>query len=449
MSEPAGFDAWKSATTADITRELAERPMQRLQIGTVAICLLINLIDGFDVLAMAFAASSIAAEWELSPTELGLLFSSGLAGMMISSLLLAPVADYSGRRVAILIFLVVISIAMAASALADSVAQLATWRFITGLGVGGLLPAINTMAAEFASRRRQELAVSIMQAGFPLGASLGGIAAFFLIEAYGWRSVFWVGASLSSAMILVVWWKLPESIAFLLTRKGPSALIRINILLAKLSLPSIINLDIQQSFRRQVGFRMLASKAMLLRLIPLSVSFLCVMTCFYFVSAWTPKLLTDAGFAVSLGISGGIILNVCGAIGGILLAWTVPGPGIRLLTIGYILASALAMAVYGFMSNLTPLLIMAGVLGFFLVGAMIGLYSLTPALFPASTRATATGFAIGMGRCGAMAGPVVTGILIEHGQSTQSIYLAFALPLLLAAVALFVIHDLVGKEIST
>ena len=449
MSEPAGFDAWTSATTADITRELAERPMQRLQIGTVAICLLINLIDGFDVLAMAFAASSIAAEWTLSPTELGLLFSSGLAGMMISSLLLAPVADYSGRRVAILIFLVVISIAMAASALAESVAQLATWRFITGLGVGGLLPAINTMVAEFASRRRQELAVSIMQAGFPLGASLGGIAAFFLIEAYGWRSVFWVGASLSSAMILVVWWKLPESIAFLLTRKGPSALIRINILLTKLFLPSINNLDIQQSFRRQVGFRMLASKAMLLRLIPLSVAFLCVMTCFYFVSAWTPKLLTDAGFAVSLGISGGIILNVCGAIGGILLAWTVPGPRIRLLTIGYILASALAMAVYGFMSNLIPLLIMAGVLGFFLVGAMIGLYSLTPALFPASTRATATGFAIGMGRCGAMAGPVVTGILIEQGQSTQSIYLVFALPLLLAAVALFVIHRLVGEEIST
>ena len=449
MSEPAGFDAWKSATTADITRELAERPMHRLQIGTVAICLLINLIDGFDVLAMAFAASSIAAEWTLSPTELGLLFSSGLAGMMISSLLLAPVADYSGRRVAILIFLVVISVAMAASALAESVAQLATWRFITGLGVGGLLPAINTMAAEFASRRRQELAVSIMQAGFPLGASLGGIAAFFLIEAYGWRSVFWVGASLSSAMILVVWWKLPESIAFLLTRKGPDALIRINILLTKLSLPSINDLDIQQSFRRQVGFRMLASKAMLLRLIPLSVSFLCVMTCFYFVSAWTPILLTDAGFAVSLGISGGIILNGCGAIGGLLLAWTVPGPRIRLLTIGYILASALAMAVYGFMSNLIPLLIMAGVLGFFLVGAMIGLYSLTPALFPASTRATATGFAIGMGRCGAMAGPVVTGILIEQGQSTQSIYLVFALPLLLAAVALFVIHRLVGKEIST
>ncbi len=398
---------------------------------------------------MAFAASNIGAEWQLSPTELGLLFSSGLAGMTISSLLLAPVADYSGRRVAILIFLVVISFAMAASALAESVAELATWRFVTGLGVGGLLPAINTMAAEFASRRHQELAVSIMQAGFPLGASLGGVVAFFLIDAHGWRSVFWVGACLSSVMIILVWWKLPESIEFLLTRKKPDTLIRINVLLAKLSLPSISHLDNHQSLRRQIGFGVLASRTLLVRLIPLCVSFLCVMACFYFVSAWTPKLLTDAGFTMSSGTSGGIILNVCGAIGGVLLAWAAPGSRIRLLTVGYVLASALAMAAYGFMSNLTPLLVTAGVLGFFLVGSMIGLYSLTPALFPVGARATATGFAIGTGRFGAMAGPVLTGLLIERGLSTSSIYLVFTLPLLVAAVALFVLHRIVRLDIAS
>lgn len=345
---------------------------------------------------------------------------------------------------------------MAASALAESVAELATWRFVTGLGVGGLLPAINTMAADFASRRHQELAVSIMQAGFPLGASLGGVVAFFLIDAHGWRSVFWVGAGLSSAMILLVWWKLPESIAFLVTRQGPAALIRINVLLAKLSLPSISHLDNRQSTPRQVGFGVLASRTMLVRLTPLCVSFLClcvsflcVMACFYFVTAWTPKLLTDAGFTVASGTSGGIILNVCGAIGGVVLAWAAPGSRIRLLTVGYVLASALAMAAYGFMSNLTPLLVTAGVLGFLLDGSMIGLYSLTPALFPVGARATATGLAIGTGRFDAMAGPVLTGLLIERGLSTSSIYLVFTLPLLVAAVALFVLHRIVRLDIAS
>lgn len=446
MTQPAGVSQGKPATAADIQRELAERPMHGVQIGTVTLCLLINLIDGFDVLAMAFAASSIGAEWHLSPTELGLLFSSGLAGMTISSILLAPVADYSGRRTAILMFLVVISIAMAASAMADSVIELATWRFVTGLGVGGLLPAINTMAAEFASLRRRELAVSIMQAGFPLGASFGGIVAFFLIEAHGWRSVFWVGAGLSTAMIVLVWRQLPESFEFLLTRKKPDTLRRINKLLSRLALPSLKNMDDHQSILRQVGFSILTSGTMLIRIVPLCVSFLCVMACFYFVSAWTPKLLTDAGFTVSSGISGGIILNVCGVVGGVVLAWAMPGPRIRLITLGYALTSAVAMAAYGFMSNLTPLLVMAGVLGFFLVGAMIGLYSLTPALFPASARATATGFAIGTGRFGAMAGPVVTGLLIEQGLPTSSIYLAFTLPLLVAAVALFVLHRVAVRD---
>jgi|GEM_PF-3149420 len=212
VTQPSGTGVRMSPTATDILHKLSARPMDSVQIGTVTICLLINLIDGFDVLAMAFAASSIGQEWQLSPTEFGVLFSSGLAGMTISSMRLAPVADYSGRRTAIVMFLVVISIAMAASALADSVVELATWRFVTGLGVGGLLPAINTMVAELASRRRQELAVSIMQAGFPLGASIGGIAACFLIEAHGWQSVFWVGAGLSSAMIVLVWLKLPEFI---------------------------------------------------------------------------------------------------------------------------------------------------------------------------------------------------------------------------------------------
>ncbi len=448
MIEPAAIGARVPETSARILNELSERPMHPVQIGTVAMCLLINLIDGFDVLAMAFAASSIGAEWQLSPTELGLLFSSGLAGMTISSLFLAPVADYSGRRTAILIFLVVISFAMAASALAGSVAELAIWRFVTGVGVGGLLPAINTMVAEFASRRRQELSVSIMQAGFPLGASVGGIVAWFLIEAHGWRSVFWVGAGLSSAMIAIVWWKLPESLEFLLTRKRPDALMKINVLLARLALPSIAHLDSHQSIHRQVGFTGLASRDTLMRLIPLCVSFLCVMGCFYFVSAWTPKMLTDAGFTVSSGISGGIILNVSGVLGGVLLAWAASGPRIRLLTIGYVVASAFAMAVYGFMSNLGALLVMAGVLGFFLVGAMIGLYSLTPALFPASARATATGFAIGVGRLGAMAGPVVTGVLIEREMPASTIYLTFALPLIVAGVALFILHHISAKGLT-
>jgi len=437
--------AFTSRSVADVRREFAETPMTGFQVGTVAICLLINLIDGFDVLAISFAASHLSREWQLSPTELGLLFSSGVAGMTLSSIVIAPVADYFGRRLAILAFLVVVSFAMAASALASSAGELAAWRFVTGIGVGGLLPSLNTLVAEFASRKRQELAVSIMQGGFPLGATFGGMVALLLIDAFGWRSIFWVGAGMSAIMIPVVWLRLPESLDFLLARRDSGALERVNRLLVRLGREPLETLDTVRNISPPIGLRALATPGLAARIVTLSISFFFVMGCFYFVSAWTPKLLIDAGLAVSGGISGGIILNVAGVAGGILLAWVASGAGVRKLTMAYMLLAALAMAAFGLMSNLWPLLIMAGVLGFFLVGTMMGLYSLMPALFPTGARATAAGFAIGMGRFGAMAGPVLTGLLLEARFDTSTIYMLFALPMIAAAAALFVLHRLAAS----
>ena len=430
---------------ADARHALAVRPMTAIQIRTVGICALINLIDGFDVMAIAYAASHIGREWQLSPTELGLLFSAGLAGMTVSSLFLAPVADYIGRRRAILLFLLVVCIAMAGSALAENAVTLAGWRFLTGIGVGGLLPGINTMVAEYASEKRRELSVSIMQAGFPLGASVGGIAALFLIEASGWRAVFWVGTGLSTVMLFVAWKYVPESIEYLLSRPEKSKSSQINKILASLDINPIETNQDNDSIQRQVGIRALASRALIARVSMLSACFLCVMASFYFVSAWTPKLLIDAGLSVASGITGGILLNLGGVIGGIVLAWMISGPRIRLFTLCYMLISAAGMAIYGTLTTLPVLLLMAGVLGFFLVGTMIGLYSLTPALFPPGARATATGIAIGMGRFGAMAGPVVTGVLLEWGLTTASIYIVFAIPLVVAALAMRLLHHLANQ----
>ena len=196
---------------------IAHGPMSPLQITTVVICLAINLIDGFDVLAISFTASTLAAEWQLQDDQLGLLISAGVAGMTIASILISPVADYIGRRRTILFSLAVITLGMVASAMAMGPADLALYRFATGLGIGTLLPSINTMVGEFSSHKRRELAVTIMQAGFPLGATLGGFVAFGLIESLGWRGVFWVGALLSGAMIPLSWRGLPESPDFLRT----------------------------------------------------------------------------------------------------------------------------------------------------------------------------------------------------------------------------------------
>lgn len=143
--------------------------MTRFQIIAIALCMVINMLDGFDVLVIAFTAPSISAEWGLSPTAVGLLLSSGLLGMVFGSLLLGPLADQIGRRQLIMLCLCVISVGMLLSGFSESTTHLTTMRFFTGLGIGGILPGLNTIVAEYSSLRWRSLCVSLLQTGYPIG----------------------------------------------------------------------------------------------------------------------------------------------------------------------------------------------------------------------------------------------------------------------------------------
>src|SRR6185312_12806892 len=139
------------------------------------ICMIVNMLDGFDVLAIAFTGPAIAHDWALAPTQLGLLFSAGLFGMTVGSLFISPVADWIGRRWLTLIGLIVITAGMLASSRANGLAELALFRVFTGLGIGSLLSSINTIVVEFSSTERKDFAVSFMAVGYPIGGTIGGM----------------------------------------------------------------------------------------------------------------------------------------------------------------------------------------------------------------------------------------------------------------------------------
>ncbi|MEE2784025.1 MAG: MFS transporter [Pseudomonadota bacterium] len=424
-----------NASVDEMREAIAHGPMSGLQISTVAICLAINLIDGFDVLAISFTASVLAEDWQLGPEQLGLLFSSGVAGMTLASILISPIADYIGRRRTILFSLVAITLGMTASAVSTGAIELAVYRFVTGLGIGTLLPSINTMVGEFSSQKRREFAVSVMQAGFPLGATLGGFVAFGLIESFGWRGVFWVGAILSGAMIPLALSGLPESPDFLLLRRPKGALDRLNSIAGRLGLAPITALPQDQVMSEDRSWSSLTRPPHQMDVMLLCVAFFCTMAAFYFIASWTPKLLTDAGLSTSGGISGGLLLNIVGVTGGLLLGWQSSRFGVRRLTTMYLFGAICAMVLFAMINDLTLMLFGGSFVGFFVIGSMMGLYSIAPGLFPTHIRSTATGLALGFGRFGAILGPTVTGYLLAAEWSPASLYLLFAAPLLLAAFA--------------
>ncbi|MBW8841054.1 MAG: MFS transporter, partial [Sphingomonadales bacterium] len=208
--------------------------MGALQIAAVAITVGLNALDGFDVLSISFAAPGIATEWGIDRAALGVVLSMELIGMAVGSMLLGGVADRIGRRRTILGCLVAMATGMFMVTTAHDIVTLSVWRVITGLGIGGMLAAINAVAAEFANRRRRNVSLAIMVIGYPIGAVLGGSIAAQLLKGSDWRAVFEFGAIVTACFVPLVWFLVPEPVQFLISRRPPGALDRVNATLARM-----------------------------------------------------------------------------------------------------------------------------------------------------------------------------------------------------------------------
>ncbi|PZR07976.1 MAG: 4-hydroxybenzoate transporter, partial [Azospirillum brasilense] len=349
---------------------LMPETMTRFQIGIVALCVAIAGLDGFDVLVAAFTASAIAKEWALNPATLGVLFGAGLAGMGFGALLIAPLGDRLGRRPTVLLCLGILLAGMLASAFARDIGELALLRFLTGLGIGGVLANINVVVAEYASERRRGLCVALMSVGYPIGATLGGMAAVYLIQIWGWRSVYAFGGLVALILIPLTMRLLPESLSFLLARRPADALERVNRILARLgcapmaTLPAL-PLSSEQSMSRDV--LAIFRSPMRAGTIVSSFLYFSVMATCYFLLSWTPKLLTDLGLSVSGGISGSLLMNVGGTAGCILYGFYAERFGVRRLAVCFMVGLSVMTLVFGVLPADAMLLLVAALaLGFFL-----------------------------------------------------------------------------------
>ena len=421
----------------DISRTIRESEMTPFQVMAVAICLVINMIDGFDVVAIAFAAPEIAGEWSLLPTELGILFSAGLVGMVIGALFFGPVADRVGRRAVILLCLVIVSAGMFASSIAGSLTPLGLLRILTGFGVGGMITSLNTMVAEYSSDQRRKLAISFLQAGYPIGGILAGVVAVYLIGGFGWRSIFVFGGLLSAIMIPLVIFRLPESLDYLLDQQPSGALERSNRLLQRLGHPEMAQLLALEGVgpNKAGAVAELFSPELKARTFSMWACYLALMCSWYFVVNWTPKILVDAGLSLEGGISGGLLLSIGGVVGGLALGILAGKFRATRLVALFMALSVVSMAMFGQLeTNLSLMLAATFLIGTFLAGAMIGLYIIIPDIYPARVRNTGTGWAIGVGRLGAVAGPYLAGVLIAAGWERSEYYVALSLPLFVAIV---------------
>ncbi|MDT8398189.1 MAG: MFS transporter [Pseudomonadales bacterium] len=436
-----------TSTAIDPRKLLDSSPMSTLQIIVVAITVFLNALDGFDVLSISFASPGIAEEWGTTQAGLGIVLSMELIGMAIGSVLLGGVADKIGRRNTLLGCLMVMSLGMVMVPGTGNTVELSIWRVFTGLGIGGMLACTNAVTAEFANARRRALCISLMVIGYPLGGVFGGMIASNLLASYDWRAVFYFGAAVTAFLIPVVYFLVPESIQWLTRKQPEGALEKINGILIRLKHSTVSALPVISSEERKKSVAEIFKPGLIAITLMITAAYFLHVTTFYFILKWTPKIVADMGFLPSL--AGGVLVwaNVGGALGGAIFGLLTTRFELRKLTIAILVLTAVGVAIFGRTpEDLDRMKMLAAFAGFFGNAGITGLYSIMANAFPTHVRATGTGFAIGVGRGGAVLSPILAGFLLDGGSSLPTVGLIMGMGSLLAGIVLIFLKLGTGRS---
>lgn len=411
------------------------------QIAAIAMTILLNALDGFDVMSISFAAPGIAKEWGVARDVLGWVLSMELIGMAAGSLLLGGLADRIGRKPTIIGCLVVMAGGMLLAPQSTDVVQLSIWRLFTGLGIGGMLAALNASVAEFSNARYRNLVLPLMVIGYPLGAFFGGLGVSALLGGGDWRSVFYLGALLTAGSIPLALWLIPESPGWLYARRPPNALERINRVLTRFGLARMTALQDSKPGESRAALIEIFRPALIRTTLLLTLAYLTHVAAYYYFVKWVPKLIVDMGF--DPGAAAGVLTNAMlgGAVGGGVLGLVALKTGMRWATIGALAGAFVMLNIFGMAPRDLQVLgwIAAGT-AFFSNAAAVGFYALLAMAFPPNVRATGTGFGIGFGRAGAVMGPAVAGMLFAGGMGLQGASLIISAGSLLAIVAIYLVR---------
>jgi benzoate transport len=395
---------------------LDQTPMTIGQVIVVAITVMLNAMDGFDILSIAFASNGIAAEWQVTTQALGIVLSMELVGMAVGSVLIGGAADRIGRRPTLLACLLTMAFGMFMATTSASPLQLSIWRIITGLGIGGMLSCTNAVVAEFSNKKWRRMCISIMVIGYPIGGGLGGLWASSLINAYGWRSVFYLGAALTALLLPVAYFFVPESVHWLVRKQPADALRRVNAALAKLGRAAISALPALHTEERKKSLADIFSPALISITVIVTAAYFLHIVSFYFLAKWTPRIVGAMFPALPPGTGPGVLAltNFGGAAGGILFGLLAGRVGLKPLTIIIMAMNAAAIMLFGRTpDDLNTLTWLAIAVGFFGNAAISGMYSIVAYAFPTHVRATGTGFVIGVGRGGAVLSPWLAALLFD------------------------------------
>ncbi|MCP8632962.1 MFS transporter [Pseudomonas mosselii] len=408
----------------------------------MAWCGLLLIFDGYDLFIYGVVLPVIMQEWALTPLQAGALGSYALFGMMFGALAFGSLADRIGRKKGIALCFALFSGATILNGFASSPSEFGLYRFFAGLGCGGLMPNAVALMNEYAPKRLRSTLVAIMFSGYSLGGMLSAGIGILLLPRFGWESMFFA-AAVPLLFLPVILFYLPESIGFLV-RQGRVDEARQ--LLKRLDPDCgvtehddlVVGAGLPRDAGKASSVLELFRNGLAIRTLALWLAFFCCLLMVYALSSWLPKLMASAGYSLGSSLSFLLVLNFGGMAGAILGGWLGDRYNLVKVKVAFFLAAALSISLLGVNSPMPVLYLLIFIAGATTIGTQILLYAGAAQLYGLAVRSTGLGWASGIGRNGAIVGPLLGGALMGINLPLQLNFIAFAIPGAVAALAMAV-----------
>ncbi|NNP72525.1 MFS transporter [Acinetobacter defluvii] len=404
-------------------------------------CLLIIIFDGYDLVIYGVALPLLMQEWGLTAVQAGMLASTALFGMMFGAMSFGTLSDKLGRKKTIMICVSIFSGFTFLGAFASNPIEFGTLRFLAGLGIGGVMPNVVALMTEYAPKKIRSTLVAVMFSGYAIGGMASALLGAWLVTDYGWKIMFYI-AGIPFIALPIIWKFLPESLMFL-TNKGKTEQVRQTV--QKIAPEKVITADTvfvlnEATAGDEAPLRALFQQGRTFSTLMFWVAFFMCLLMVYALGSWLPKLMIQAGYSLGASMLFLFALNIGGMVGAI-------GGGVLsdrfhlkpVLTIMFTVG-AIALILLGFKSPQAILYTLIAIAGAATIGSQILLYTFVAQFYPAAVRSTGMGWASGIGRIGAIVGPVLTGALLTLQLPHQMNFMAIAIPGVIAALAIFLVN---------
>lgn len=413
----------------NITELINKNPFSNYQLGICLLCLLVVILDGFDNLIIGVVAPKIAQALHAGPQQMGFVFSSGHFGFMVGSLGFGLLADRWGRKKTLILCAFLFAFASLSTTGVTTVGMLALCRFATGVGLGGAVPNALALGSEYAPVRLRSSVATMLWMGMPAGGTIAGFVGAYSLPRYSWQSLFWIGFFAPLVGIILVYFLLPESIAFLVRRNEGKYSAKIAHIASRIA-PSIIESNTKAEFysseRKLPGapLKNLFTEGRAVMTVLLWISFFLSFFLVQFLMSWIPSMLKMSGATVQQGSVAFALANLSSVVATFFMGRMMDKlDAYRVIMISFLI-SFVTVSLFGLTagSSFWVVAVLALLNGIFVAGCGSGgVMALAAISYPASIRGTGIGWSYGLGRIGAMSGPMLGGILLARHWSVGAV----------------------------